>query len=177
MAFEYGGITVLSHPIFVEVILPFLLIFTIIFAVLQKSKILGESKKQIDAIVALVVALLAISFGQAIGIILQLIPFLAVSLVIILVLMLLLGMFNKQGDWDATFPKRLRTVLMFVAIIALVVTVLLITGSWNFIYDYIFFEGGDSNIFINIVFVIVIVTAVAGVIWGSKDNTSSPSSN
>ena len=66
--FVYGGQTILSHPIFVETILPFLLIFTIVFAVLQKAKILGEGKRQIDAIVALVVGLLFISFAQAVGI-------------------------------------------------------------------------------------------------------------
>ena len=55
-----GGPTLLSHPIFVETILPFLLVFTLVFAVLQKSKILGDNKKQIDAIVSLVVGLLLI---------------------------------------------------------------------------------------------------------------------
>ena len=35
----------------VDVLLPFLLIFTIIFAVLQKTKILGESKKNFNVII------------------------------------------------------------------------------------------------------------------------------
>jgi hypothetical protein len=71
-----------------------------------------RERKQIDAIVALVIGLIAIAFGQAVGIILQLMPFLAVSLVVLLVLMLLIGMANKEGDWDKTFPKGLRTGLM-----------------------------------------------------------------
>ena len=96
--FTYGGQTILSHPLFIETILPFLLIFTIVFAVLQKSKIFGDGKKQIDAIVALVFGLLAIAFAQATGIIIQLIPFLAVSLVIILVFMILVGSFGKPGN-------------------------------------------------------------------------------
>jgi hypothetical protein len=43
--FVYGGPTLLSHPLFIEAILPFLLIFAVVFAVLQKSRILGEGKK------------------------------------------------------------------------------------------------------------------------------------
>src|SRR3989338_6520443 len=119
--FTYGGSTFLSHPIFVETILPFLLVFTIVFAVLQKSKIFGDGKKQIDAIVSLVVGLLVISFGQATGIIVQLIPFLAVSLVVILVLMILLGSFAEEGKFFKDyFPSGLVKALMAVVVIAVV---------------------------------------------------------
>ncbi|MEE9525129.1 MAG: hypothetical protein V3V78_00800 [Candidatus Woesearchaeota archaeon] len=40
-----------------DVILPFLLVFTVIFAVMQKSNILGKDKKNFNVIIALVVAL------------------------------------------------------------------------------------------------------------------------
>jgi hypothetical protein len=40
-----------------DVLLPFLLIFTITFAVLQKSRILGEDSKRFNTIVSLVLAL------------------------------------------------------------------------------------------------------------------------
>ena len=56
--FAFGGDTIISHPIFVGTILPFVLVFTIVFAVLQKSKIFGDDKKQIDSIVALVFGLI-----------------------------------------------------------------------------------------------------------------------
>jgi len=170
--FTYGGATILSHPIFVEAILPFLLVFTIIFAVLQKSRVLGEGKRQIDAIVGLVVGLLVISFGQAVGIIIQLIPFLAVSLVIILVLMILIGMVNKEGDFDAAFPKGFRIVMSLIAIVAVIVAVLIITGAWDYLYDWIFLTGSNpSNILINFIFIVIIVVAVVAVLWGSKSGS------
>ena len=121
---SYGGNTILSHPIFIETILPFLLVFTIVFAVLQKSKIFGDGKRQIDAIVALVIGLLAIAFGNAVGIILQMTVFLAVSLVIILVLMLLLGAFAEEGKLfgdSGTLPKALKYILIVVAVLAVVI--------------------------------------------------------
>jgi len=166
------GPTILSHPLFVETILPFLLVFTLVFAVLQKSKILGADKKQIDAIIALVVGLLVISFGQAIGIILQLIPFLAVSLVILLVFMLLVGSFRPEGE--DLLPPGFKTFLMYVALITVAIAVMWITNAWQYIFDLIVF-GSDSPIFINVLFFVIIIGAIAAVIWGAGNNSSSSS--
>ena len=44
---------IFDNPFFTEMLLPFLLVFVVVFAILQKTKILGEEKAQIDAIVAL----------------------------------------------------------------------------------------------------------------------------
>src|SRR3989344_989954 len=55
--------TVLSSP-FAQTILLFVLVFVVVFAVLQKSKILGDGKKQIDALVALAIALLFVGVGD-----------------------------------------------------------------------------------------------------------------
>ena len=43
-----------------DVMLPFLLIFTIFFAILQKTKVLGEGKKNMNLAVALVIALIVV---------------------------------------------------------------------------------------------------------------------
>ena len=50
----------------ISFVLPFLLVFTIVFAILEKTKIFGatkdgESKKNINAVVALVLGLLMIA--------------------------------------------------------------------------------------------------------------------
>ena len=54
-----------------EVLLPFLLVFTVVFAILQKTSILGKGKKQIDAIVSLVVGLIVVAFGYATNVIIK----------------------------------------------------------------------------------------------------------
>ena len=163
----YGGNTILSHPIFVETILPFLLVFTIVFAILQKAKIFGENKKQIDAIVGLVVGLLVISFGQATGIILQMTVFLAVSLVVILVLMLLLGSFSEEGKFFEKFPKAVNYILIVVVLLAVVIAAVYTTGFWQYLYDWIYI-GSESTIFVNILFVVIIAGAVVAVMFGAK---------
>ncbi len=43
-----------------DIILPFLLFFTILFAALQKTKVLGEKSKKFNIVVALVIALLIV---------------------------------------------------------------------------------------------------------------------
>ena len=45
-----------------DVLLPFLLIFTIVFAVFQKTEILGKGKKNFNGVIALVIALATVSF-------------------------------------------------------------------------------------------------------------------
>ncbi len=92
-----------------DVMLPFLLVFTIIFAMLQKTRLLGEKKKNLNVVIALVFGLLVVIphvtghyyswFGSydPVEIINRAIP--AVSLVIIAILMLLLliGLFGGEA--------------------------------------------------------------------------------
>src|SRR3989304_792800 len=91
--------TILSSPFVKDLALPFLLVFAIIFAVLQKSEILGKGKKQTDAIIALVAGLIVVAVGSATKIINNLLPVLAVGLVVLLVFFLLWGFAFKEGEF------------------------------------------------------------------------------
>lgn len=136
--------TILSHPLFVEIVLPFILVFVVVFAVLQKSKILGEGKKQIDALVALVMGLLVVSFSYATGVIVFLIPFLAVGTVVILVFMLLYGFaFVKKDSFE--LPKWVRGAIGILAALGVILTTLIATGGWDYIVDL--YEGSDNGSF------------------------------
>ncbi len=111
-----------------QTVLVFLLVFALVFAVLQKSKILGDNKRQIDSIVALVIALLTTSVGYALHLIAGLAPFLAVSLVIVLVFLLLVGVFAK-GAFE--MPESLRITFGVVAFLAVVAAVLYLLGVFD----------------------------------------------
>ncbi len=160
MASEYGGITFLSHPLVVEVILPFLLVFTVVFGILQKSEIFGNGKKQIDAIVALVIGLLVISFVKNVEIIVYMSAFIATALIVVLVFFLLVGSFHKEGDTDEIFGK-VKWVVGVPMLIAFFASVLYIVGIWDFIWENIIVFGSGSDWIMNIVFVLII----AGAIW------------
>src|SRR3989344_254221 len=133
--------TILSSPIISEAVLPFILIFTVVFAILQKSKILGSEKKQIDALVALVIGLITITFANAVGIINSLLPFLAVAIVMILVFLILVAMVSHEGTskWETGFKKTI-IVMVFVAVIA---AGLIVTGAWDYL-SYRFLEPAGS---------------------------------
>lgn len=76
---------------FFHVALPFLLIFTLIFAILQKTKILGPSSKNLNAIVALIIAALAIRNQEIIFLLQRFLPNVSMFVVIILMFLLLVG--------------------------------------------------------------------------------------
>jgi hypothetical protein len=154
--------TFLNMPFVREVILPFILVFAIAFAVLQKSEILGKDKKQVDAIVALVVGLLVITVGKAVGVIVNLVPILAVGLVVILAFLLLWGMAYKGGDDAFKVPGGVKSVIGGLAAIAVIGAVLYYTGAWDYLKNA-YLSGTDWVT--NVVVVIVVIIAVAVVLW------------
>jgi hypothetical protein len=161
--------TVFTNPIFVETILPFLLVFTLIFAVLQKTKILGDGKKQIDAIVALVIGLIFVAFGKATAIITYMIPILGIALVVILIFMILLGSLYQPGEFK--MPGWLKVVMGVLIAILVIVTVLVLTGGLEFIVDFIY--GDSSGLLFNGLLVLIIIGAIVAVLWGKNDSGSS----
>src|SRR3989344_4001423 len=162
--------TILSHPLFVETILPFLLVFTIVFAVLQKTEILGKGKRQIDAIVAAVMGLIVISFGYATGIIVSLIPFLAVGTVVILVFLLLYGMVFEAGTFKS--GKGIKITVGILAAIGVIIATMIATGAWDYVTEMLN-TGTDSSVLLtSLVFNAVFIAVIIVVAFGGKKSTS-----
>ena len=166
MAYE----TIFSTPLG-QLVLLFLLIFTLIFAILQKTEILGKGKRQIDALVALAIALLVSGVGSVLDFVQQIIPFLAIALVIILVFMLLLGMFYKEGTFD--IPSWMKVTVGIIIFIALLIAVLIFTKGWDYIVGWF---GGSSGWGGNVILIIVIIVAILIAFFGSGKSSGSGSS-
>ena len=83
--------TIFSSPFFVNGVLPFVLIFVLVYAILEKSKIFGADKHRINALVSLAIGLIFLSVGYAVDLVNQIVPILAVSLVAILIFLLIWG--------------------------------------------------------------------------------------
>jgi hypothetical protein len=161
--------TILQNPFFVEIILPFILVFTVVFAVLQKAQILGKDKNQVDALVALTVGLIFVSFAWATDIVVSLIPFLVVSLVVILIFMLLAGMLFQPGKFE--LHKNIRFTVIGIVAVALVIAVLVVTNAWDYLL-YLFEGEGGGDLQANVVFIVVIVAGIAAVLFGAKKSGS-----
>jgi len=165
--------TILQNAYFVELVLPFILMFALVFAVLQKSKILGEGKRQVDAIVAAVVGLIVVAFGHATQIIVYLVPVVAVGLVILFLFMLVWGM-GHEGKLE--LPKGVKWAIGIIAALGIIGAVIAITGAGDWIYHY-FSSKDTSGLITNaIVIVVVIVVIVLVAIPGGNGKSSEKSS-
>lgn len=160
--------TILSSPIISEAVLPFILVFTIVFAILQKSEILGKDKKQIDSMIALVFGLITITFARAVGIINQLLPFLAVAIVMILIFMILIALFYKEADGktETKLYKGFKSAMLILAFIAVVIAGLYFTGAWDYLANR--FNEPGSNLVTNIVFIAIIIGGFLVIYFGDK---------
>lgn len=161
-------------PIFVEVLLPFVLVFVLIFAILQKTKILGDDVKQINALVALVVGLILIAFPYPREIIVMLMPFLAVFAVVLLVFMLLYGfIMGKKEGGEGFLHKGWKVFFAAILLIALVAYLIYVAGFWDFLFNTLFGGSGSSFFWMNFLLIIIIIASLFAVLWGERKKSSS----
>lgn len=89
----------------VDVLLPFLLIFTIIFAVLEKTKILGEEKRNMNSAIALIFSLIVViphitgnlpAGYDPVVIINSALPSVSLVIVAVISLMIMIGVFAHE---------------------------------------------------------------------------------
>jgi len=109
-----------------EALLPFLLIFTIIFAILQKTKILGEDKKNLSVIVAIVVGLLVVvphatgrfpANADPVLIINDALPQVSIVLVAVIFLLILIGVFGQDYVFLGVTMPGWITLISFIIIL------------------------------------------------------------
>lgn len=152
-----------SSPL-AQTVFIFVLLFALVFGVLQKSKILGENSKQVNALVALAIGLLVVSVTSALDLISKMVPILAVGLVLILIFLLLVGFFYKEGTFEV--HSSIKYTVMALAFIAIVVFTLYYTGSFPYISN--FFSGSGDWIGNVLVAIVVIAAFLIAFFSGSK---------
>ena len=115
---EFWGIT--------DALLPFLLIFTVIFAVLQKTKLLGQGNKNFNVVIALVIALLVVIPHVAqtyppdrdvVEILNNAIPGVSLIIVAIVMLILLVGVWGVEVNWVGGTVTGWIALLSFLAVV------------------------------------------------------------
>ena len=152
----------LISSLFTSFILPFVLVFTLIFAILEKTQVLGEGKKQINAIIGLVVGLILISVPFARDIVSNFMPFLAISAVVLFVFMLLYGfIFGKKED---VLDKGVKIALGIILGLAVISVLIYLSGYGGVIYDFFFNRADSSQIWINVLLIVVIGGAIAAAV-------------
>ena len=118
-----------------DVVLPFLLVFTIVFAILEKTRILGAekagdkeiTKKNLNAMVAFVMAFLVVASTTLVRVINEVMANVVLLLVLIISFLMLVGVFWGTGesklDKDSPWMKFFMVVI-FLAIVAILLNAL-----------------------------------------------------
>ena len=113
-----------------DVILPFLLVFTIVFAILEKTKVFGTetvgekevTKKNLNSMLAFVIAFLVIASSKLVETITEVSSNVVVLLLLAVFFLLLVGSFFKKEDQPAFLEgnwKYLFMAIMFLGIIGI----------------------------------------------------------
>lgn len=160
--------TFLQHWIFTQFLFPFLLVFFIIFAILEKTKLFGEGKKQINALTAFVIGLIFVGAIYPKLVVTNMVLFLTVALVVVFVVLLIWGfIFGDEKGFSIKDNKWMKWLLGGISGIALIGGIIWATGLWGETGEF-FRQELTQNIITNAAFVLVIAVALALVLIGSK---------
>lgn len=162
--------TILQHWIFAQFVLPFLLMFFVVFAVLEKTKVLGD-KKQINALVSFVIGLIFVGAAYQRGMVGNLVLFMTVALIVIFVLLILWGFFVQKEP--VIESKNVKIAAAIVLVIAVIIAITWAAGiQWQAFEDtfnFLFDSGWSGSFWTNATFVLIIAIALAVVLWtGAK---------
>ncbi|MBD3209715.1 hypothetical protein GF367_04865 [Candidatus Woesearchaeota archaeon] len=148
MAYSYFGMAMqqLYEIGILDILLPFILIFTVIFAIMQRTKILGKDEegkpmKNFNVVIALVMSLAAViphvlwgemsgygvrctrhlsnGFLDVVCVINNALPNVSLIVVAVLMFLIIIGIWGKEVDIGGTTLGGIATVLSIIAIIVI----------------------------------------------------------
>jgi len=163
---------------FFDVILPFLLVFAVVFGILEKTKIFGTekigdveySKKNIDAIVAFVIAMFVVAATKIVDTMQLALPRVALLLVVSLSFLLMIGIFIKPEGFYEQVEKTWLAIIMIIMFIAVILIFLSVIPandgeSWlEYSYNYVMEYWTGALVGSIILFILVI----GAVLWITK---------
>ncbi len=165
-----------------DVILPFLLVFTIMYAILEKTKILGTeearvvgesdsdrtvSRKNLNAMVSFVTSFFVVASTQLVGMIHQFVANVALVLIIIVMFMLLVGSFHEEKEKPFFLEGGWRSSFIWITFIIIILITLSslgwLTPAWNYMISY-----WDTRMVSTIILLILVVGAMMFVVKEPK---------
>ena len=155
---------VFAETFLTTMLLPFLLVFVVIFAILEKSKVFGNDKHQINSLVSLLIGLILITFPGPRDIIIEFMPWLAVGVAALLLFMILFGF--VYGDLSNGLPGKLKTGIGILVGIFVIGVILSVTNLYDKMSSW-FGNIGESS-FLNFFFLIIVIGLIVWVILSSK---------
>ena len=158
-----------------DIILPFLLIFTIVFAILEKTKILGLekingqelTKKNLNSIVAFVTAFLVIASTQLVAVINEVMANVVLLLILAVCFLMLVGVFF--GDKEFTLAEYPGWIKFFMVVMLIGIVVIFLNALDWLKYIFALFVYWEAEWAATIIFLIVIVIFIIFITYEPKN--------
>lgn len=150
---------------FYEIFLPFILVFAVVFAILQKSKIFegGSSDqkqaKNVNSIVALVFGLFVVTSIQVVQFFQELIVTISLIIVFILCVLILLGFLFGDSYQDLFKDSKVKYSLASLIFIVALIILFNVLGWWSIIDSWWGADGSETIV------AIVVFLAIAGILF------------
>jgi len=167
-----------------DIVLPFLLVFVLVFALLDKTKVLGMDKvvkdgkeypkKSLEAMIAFVTGFFVVASSQLVSVINKSVSQIFILLLMIVLFLMVAGAMHQQSDKGFFLdPKNKQQkfyynafmAVIFIAIIAIFLNAL---GWLQLIYDFLK-NNWNADYVATIIFVIIIIGFMA---WVTGDPAS-----
>ncbi|MBS3133410.1 hypothetical protein J4470_04815 [Candidatus Woesearchaeota archaeon] len=149
----------------IDSLLPFILLFTILFAVLQKTKIIGEGKKQFNTVIALILSLMVViphltgrypPGKDVVTIMNTTLPQVSLLVIAILAALLLIGVFAPGVMFGGTGMGALMGLFSLVAVVYIFGNA---AGWWKGTGAFNFLNNPDTQA------VLIIILVFGLIIW------------
>lgn len=152
-----------------DVILPFLLVFAIVFAILEKTKVFGVdtiegkeyTKKNINAIIAFVMSFLVIASSQLVAIINEALANIVLLLILSVCFLMLIGSFYHHTEKVMLTKgwRKLFMVIMFVGIVLIFLNAIKVDGDVSVImWVYTWLSSHwTTNFGASVIFLVIII--------------------
>ncbi|MCK5630608.1 MAG: hypothetical protein KAI26_08360 [Nanoarchaeota archaeon] len=160
-----------------DVILPFLLVFTIVYAILEKTKVFGMekvgdktvTKKNLNSMAAFVISFLVVASSQLVEVITQVSSHMVILLMLSVMFLILVGSFYKEGE-GVFLEKGWKTLFMVIMFIGIVLIFLqaIKTDSGDSWLEYAFDYMSDNWSSTGVASIFLILFTVGIMYWLTK---------
>lgn len=163
-----------------DTVLPFLLVFTMLFAFLEKTKIYGTDKfkteggtivdmpkKNLNAMTAFVISFFVVASTQLVALISQVVSQAVLVIILVFLLLLTLGSFQEQTDKPFFIQGGWGKALQAIVFISIVMIFLNSLGWLDLIFNFI--QGNWNNQAIAaLLMVLILIGFMVAIVWERK---------
>jgi len=166
-----------------DVVLPFLLVFTIVFAILEKTKVFGTeevdgkkvNKKNLNSMAAFVIAFLVVASSKLVGIVTKVSSNVVILLLLSVLFLILIGSFYKESEMPVALEGKLRYLfigIMFIGIVLIFLDAIKTEDGETWLewgWDQVT-NNFNSNAVASLILIIVIVGFMFYIVGGNSSS-------